>query len=60
MIQPDDRLRGAGLPGNQVWLAVGSTFAHVFVPKGYGLPAHLALAGQVAELFVSGAFLPFD
>ncbi|MHC2726090.1 hypothetical protein [Bradyrhizobium diazoefficiens] len=53
MIQVDDRLRGVGLPGNQVWLAVGNMFAHVWVPKGYGLPAHLALAGQVVELFRS-------
>lgn len=51
MVQLDDRLRGAGLPGNQVWLATGNIAVSLFVPKGYGLADHLALAGLVDALF---------
>lgn len=51
MVQLDDRLRGAGLPGNQVWLATGNVAVSVFVPKGYGLADHLVLADQVGSLF---------
>lgn len=53
MVQLDDRLRGVGMPGNQVWLATGNIAVSVFVPKGYGLPEHLALARQVDTLFRS-------
>ncbi|BAL77031.1 hypothetical protein [Bradyrhizobium cosmicum] len=53
MVQLDDRLRGVGLPGSQVWISIGRISVSVFVPKGYGLPEHLALAGQVVELFRS-------
>ncbi|MDI3559570.1 hypothetical protein [Bradyrhizobium sp. Arg816] len=53
MVQLDDRLRGVGLPGNQVWLATGNIAVSVFVPKGYGFADHLALAGQVDTLFRS-------
>lgn len=53
MLQLDDRLRGAGLPGNQVWLSIGLVNISVFVPKGYGLADHLALTGQIEALFRS-------
>lgn len=53
MVQLDDRLRGVGIPGNQVWLATGNIAVNVFVPKGYGLADHLALAGLLDTLFRS-------
>lgn len=53
MVQLDDRLRGVGTPGNQVWLATGNIAVSVFVPKGYGLAGHLVLTGQIDTLFRS-------
>jgi hypothetical protein len=50
VIQAASNLRGVGLPGNQTWLTTGHVFAHVFAPKGYALPEHLALAGQAGEV----------
>jgi hypothetical protein len=51
VVQVETRLRGVGLPGNQVWLTVGFIRAHVFAPKGYGFAEHLAIAGLAAEVF---------
>jgi hypothetical protein len=56
VIEAQSGRRGVGLPGNQVWLTTGHIFAHVFVPKGYGLPGHLALAGRAGEIFRSQTF----
>ncbi|UGA47101.1 hypothetical protein HU230_0014085 [Bradyrhizobium quebecense] len=50
------RKRGVGTPGNQTWLITGNIFVHVFVPKGYGFAAHLALAGQAGDLFKDATF----
>lgn len=60
VIQSSSELRGAGLPGNQTWLTLGHVLIHVFAPKGYALPAHLALAGQAGELYRSKTFYNTD
>ncbi len=49
-------LRGAGLPGDNVWLTTGFIFIHVFTPLGYGLPESLRLAGLAAEIFRAATF----
>jgi hypothetical protein len=56
VIQTQSGLRGVGLPGSQTWLTQGHIFVHVFAPKGYGLPDHLALAGQAGQIFRSATF----
>jgi hypothetical protein len=56
VIEAQTALRGVGLPGNQTWLTSGHIFFHVFVPKGYGLADHLALAGRAGEVFRSATF----
>lgn len=49
-------IRGAGLPGNQVWLTRGYIHAHIFTPLGYGLPEALRLAEAAGEIFRSATF----
>jgi hypothetical protein len=56
VIETQTTRRGVGLPGNQTWLTVGHIFIHVFAPKGYALPDHLALAGQAGAIFRSATF----
>lgn len=60
VIQTETRRRGVGLPGNDVWITVGNIFVHVFAPKGYGLPQHLAIAEQAAAIFRSATFYNSD
>lgn len=45
------RLRGAGLPGSQVWVSSGLVLAHVFVPAGSGTATAFAHAVAIGELF---------
>jgi hypothetical protein len=56
VIQAQTALRGVGLPGSQTWLTTGHIFVHVFAPKSYALPDHLALAGQAGAIFRSATF----
>lgn len=49
-------LRGAGKPGDQVWLYPGHIFAHVFIPQGYGLADAQQLAVAAGEIFRSKTF----
>ncbi len=49
-------IRGAGLPGSQLWLTTGYIYVHVFTPLGYGYPASLALADQAGEIFRAQTF----
>lgn len=60
VVQVQTRRRGVGTPGNQVWITTGNIFVHVFVPKGYGLPQHLAIAEQAAAIFRSASFYNSD
>jgi hypothetical protein len=56
MIATSSTQRGAGKRGSQVWLTVGYIYVHVLAPKGYGLPASLALADQAGEIFRAQTF----
>jgi len=56
VIEATTAQRGVGLPGQKTWLTTGHIFIHVFVPKGYGLAAHLAIAGPAGDLFRSATF----
>ena len=56
VIQAQTALRGVGLPGSQTWLTVGHIFIHTYVPTGFGLAAHLALAGQAGDVFRAATF----
>ena len=56
VIEAKTVMRGVGLPGNKTWLTAGHIFIHVFVVKGYGLTAHLALAGEAGEIFRAATF----
>lgn len=49
-------IRGAGLPGDNVWLTTGNIFIYVFTPLGYGLPEPLRLAGVAGEIFRAATF----
>lgn len=60
VLQVDSKLRGVGKPGSQTWLTLGNIFAHVFVPKGYGLEDHLALANPIGEIFRAKTFYNSD
>lgn len=53
-------IRGAGLPGDNVWLTTGFIFMHVFTPLGYGLPESLRLAGVAGEIFRAATFYQDD
>ena len=56
VIKAQTILRGVGLPGNQTWLTTGHIVVHVFVRKGFGLVGHLAIAGQVGDVFRAETF----
>jgi hypothetical protein len=56
VVTSETNLRGAGLPGDNVWLTTGFIFIHVFTPLGFGLPESLRLAGQAAEIFRAATF----
>lgn len=60
MLQTQSEIRGAGKPGSQTWLTLGHIMIHVFAPKGYALPEHLALAGTAGEIFRSATFYATD
>lgn len=49
-------IRGAGLPGNNVWLTRGYIYVHVFTPVGYGYPESLRLADIAGEIFRAKTF----
>lgn len=49
-------LRGAGLPGDNIWLTTGRIFVHVFTPGGYGMPETLRFAGLACEVFRAATF----
>lgn len=49
-------IRGAGLPGDNVWLTRGFIYAHVFTPIGYGYPDSLRLADVAGEIFRAQTF----
>lgn len=49
-------LRGAGLPGDHVWLTRGYIYVHVFTPEGYGYPESLRLADNAGEIFRAATF----
>jgi hypothetical protein len=44
-------LRGAGSPGDHIWLYRGGIFIHVFVPEGSGTDDLNALAIAAGEIF---------
>jgi hypothetical protein len=56
VIQAQTTLRGVGLPGSQTWLTVGHIFIHTYVPTGFGLADHLALAGKAGDVFRAATF----
>lgn len=56
VIEAATTLRGVGLPGSQLWLTTGHIFAHVFAPKGWGLPDHLRVAGLAGAVFKAATF----
>jgi hypothetical protein len=60
VLQVTESLRGVGLPGNQLWLTTGNIAIHVFAPKGYAMPGHLALAGQAGAIFRAQTFYNTD
>ena len=60
VIETQTTQRGVGTPGNKPWLTVGHMFAHVFAPKGYGLPDHLAIAGAIMTLYRGATFYNTD
>jgi len=49
-------IRGAGLPGNNIWLTRGFIYVHVFTPLGYGYADSLQLADAAGEIFRTQTF----
>lgn len=49
-------LRGAGVPGKQVWLKPGFIYVHVFVPTGSGDDDATDMADAIGELFKGAVF----
>jgi hypothetical protein len=49
-------LRGAGTPGDNVWLYRGGIFVHVFVPEGAGVSDAYQLAIAAGEIFRAATF----
>lgn len=60
VLQTASDIRGFGKPGSQSWLTLGLIVIHVFAPKGYGLPDHLALANAAGEIFRAQTFYVND
>lgn len=51
VICSDSDRRGAGTPGDQIWLYRGGIFIHVFVAEGTGTAIVRALTGAAGEIF---------
>ena len=51
-----NEMRGAGMPGRQVWQADGFIYAHVFVPAGTGDEVANQYADQIGEIFRAAVF----
>jgi hypothetical protein len=49
-------LRGAGLPGNQVWLYRGHIHVNVLVAEGFGIDVAQQLAVAAGEIFRAATF----
>lgn len=49
-------IRGAGMPGNNIWLTRGYIYAHVFTQEGYGYSESLRLAEMAGEIFRAQTF----
>lgn len=56
VIASQSEIRGAGRPGDNVWLTTGHIFVHVFTPEGYGYPESLRLADAAGEIFRARTF----
>jgi hypothetical protein len=60
VIETQTKLIGGGPVGARTWFTVGNIFVHVMVPKGYALPAQLALAEQAGTIFRAATFYTSD
>lgn len=56
VISNDSDLRGAGTPGDHIWLYTGGIYIHVFVPEGYGTDDAQQLAVAAGEIFRAQTF----
>jgi Bacteriophage related domain of unknown function len=52
----DSSLRGAGTPGDNIWLYTGGIYIHVFMPEGYGTEDAQQLAVTAGEIFRAKTF----
>lgn len=52
----DSAMRGAGTPGNQVWVTHGTIRVHVFVPTGQGDAQASQYATDIGEIFRAKVF----
>lgn len=52
----DSAMRGAGTPGNQVWVTRGLILVHVFVPQGTGDGTATTYANTIGEIFRAKVF----
>lgn len=53
---PGGGMRGAGVPGSQVWATYGYIYTHVFVPAGTGDAVATQYATTIGELFRAKVF----
>lgn len=60
VLEVQSRERGVGKAGSKTWLTLGNIFAHVFVPIGYGLDDHNAIAVPIGEIFRAKTFYNTD
>jgi hypothetical protein len=51
-----DGRRGAGTPGQNIWLAEGSVQIHIFVPTGSGASLAYSYAVTLADIFRGASF----
>ena len=56
VLNSTSELRGAGLPGDHVWLYTGNIFVHIFVPINYGIDDVEAFAVQAGEIYRAQTF----
>lgn len=49
-------LRGAGTPGDNIWLYEGHILVHVFVPVNSGITLALSYADSIGEIFRAAGF----
>lgn len=59
ILSTDSQMRGAGVPGSQIWVYDGLIIVHVFVPNNSGSALATQYAVAIGEIFRAKVFYNF-